>query len=130
MYTSHIKDIKIVLSNLYLDTDKDFYSKPESCGGSIPLSYSSPNATFSTPHYFQNISNNLYIDCWWYITAPYGEEVHLSLLDMETQSEQLLIYDYTSYTTSSSYLVSHLLWTIGIHCQCIVVSRRTSRIPR
>ena len=27
---------------------------------------------------------------------------------METQSEQLLIYDYTSYTTSSSYLVSHL----------------------
>ena len=92
---------------LNLDTDEDFYSKPESCGGSIPLSYSSPNVTFSTPHYFQHNSTDLYINCWWHIITPYGEEAHLSVVDMETREEELSIYDSPS-STSTSYQVSHL----------------------
>ena len=72
------------------------------------LTHSSPYATFSTPHYFLDNPNNLYIDCWWYINVPDGEEVHLTIEDMQTENEQLRIYDYLHSRSSSTYLVSHL----------------------
>ena len=68
-----------------------------SCGGKIPLTYSSPNATYLSPYYNQTSSNSLYIYCCWYITSQSGEEVHLSVIDMEIPygSGDIDVYDYS-----------------------------------
>ena len=94
-----------LFSLLCLRTENYFYSTPESCGGAVPLTYSSPYATFSTPHYFLNTPADLYIDCEWRVAVPSGEEVHLTLVDMETEDEELHIFNYP---TSRSNRIAHM----------------------
>ncbi|XP_041456957.1 deleted in malignant brain tumors 1 protein-like [Lytechinus variegatus] len=88
--------------------DTQYYSSSASCGGTIPLTQSSPNATFSTPYYYQTSLANVVMDCWWYISSPSGKQVHLTVLDMLTGiNEKIEIYDYPT-SSPSSYRVSEL----------------------
>ncbi|XP_030847516.1 CUB and zona pellucida-like domain-containing protein 1 [Strongylocentrotus purpuratus] len=88
--------------------DTPYYSSAASCGGTIPLTQSSPNATFSTPYYYQLSTSNVRMECRWYITSPSGKQVQLTVLDLETgSSEYIYIYDHPT-SSSSSYRVSYL----------------------
>ena len=88
-------------------TDSSYYNSLKSCGGNIPLTYSSPNATYASPYYYQNSSHRVDIDCCWYISSPTGEEVHLALIDMELSNGYFYVYDHM-YSTSSSYRLSYM----------------------
>ena len=83
-----------------------------SCGGSLPLSYSFPNTSFSTPFYYHPSNFDVYMECVWVISVPAGEEVQLAILDNWFHNEVIYIYDHP-YSTSSSFLVSTLSGNIS-----------------
>ncbi|XP_030843218.1 cubilin [Strongylocentrotus purpuratus] len=83
-------------------------SSATSCGGMIPLTQSSPHATFSIPYYYQSSRSSVFLNCYWYITSPSGKQVQLTVLDLETgSSERIYIYDHPT-SISPSYQVSYL----------------------
>ena len=91
----------------FKDPNTGIPDSSSSCGGSLPLSYSFPSTSFSTPFYYHPSNFEVYIDCWWYIHGPSGEEVQLTILDYWTHYEEIYIYDHPD-STSSSYLVATL----------------------
>ena len=46
------------------------------------------------------------MDCWWYITCPNGEQVHLTLVDVDTVGEQIDVYDHPTDEYSSYRVLS------------------------
>ena len=90
--------------------DSAHYTNSASCGGKIPLSYSSPYATYSSPYYHQNSTNSVFMNCNWYVTGPPGEQVHLSLVDMEILDGHgnLRVSETTYPTYTAAYMYGSL----------------------
>ena len=77
------------------------------CGGSLFLTDVSPNITFSTPFYQKPYTTNVLTDCYMYLVAPFGRQVTLRVLGLETMYENVYLYDHPS-STSSSYRIAQL----------------------
>ena len=86
--------------------DSGNFANTASCGGRIDLKYSSPNATITAPFYYQPSTTGVDMDCWWYISCPYGEQVHLTLVDVDTVDEQIYVNDHPTDKYSSYRVLS------------------------
>ncbi|XP_063953428.1 uncharacterized protein LOC135153628 [Lytechinus pictus] len=84
--------------------------EPGFCGGVVTLSERSPVFTFSTPHYNNPASSDIYMACRMYFTCPQGHQVQFNIQGMETKSDAnngVTIYDHPS-STSNTYMAAHL----------------------
>ena len=85
-------------------------NQPEFFGGTIALTQSSPNITFSTPLYQNPSLSDVTMGSYIYITSPSGKQVRLVFLSMQFISiEYIYVYDHPK-STYSQYRVATLYY--------------------